>query len=372
MRTPCSALVLAGLTACAAPEPLDLPDDPAASTMPVGVRTYTLSDATLEVWYPATANTEGSGEQVDLGDYLPDAFTERVPELDAPSYSTPALRDAPPRSLAEPLPVVMFSHGFGAFRTQSATLTAHLAARGYVVIAADHPGRMLTDIAPCLLSPFAGDCVLPNFGGGEDPAQAQLAVARAWLDDPDPELAPLIDTSSLGIFGHSAGGRSTAIYASENTEVDAALPLGGADAFSRDVPSAVIGGSCDAIIREPALIDDGATTSEGYYSLRDAGHLAFSDLCRIDLGELGAVIEARDDASALVAGLISLGTDGCPGYEPTVNLETCGDTFLDLDRSDLILKHAVTAFFDAHLRGEGGGLSTLTYPELVAPDASSD
>ena len=57
------------------------------------------------------------------------------------------------RSPETPYPVVFFSHGLGGARVQSINYTTHLASRGYVVLSADHVGRRMTDLLPCLLSP---------------------------------------------------------------------------------------------------------------------------------------------------------------------------------------------------------------------------
>ena len=158
-------LVLATLLGCPptttepAEETLDLPADPAENGVLVGVRTVTHEGTTMEIWYPASddAIADGGSSQtvLDPNPFLPDCVREHLGEggPTLPSWTIDAVRDAAPRRLAEPLPVVLYSHGLGAFRWQSPDLLVHLASRGYVVVSMDHPGRMLGDLLPLL---FAG------------------------------------------------------------------------------------------------------------------------------------------------------------------------------------------------------------------------
>lgn len=362
-------LLLSMLGACSSVQPLVLPEDPAAPGAPVGVRTVVAEGETIEVWYPAPDGTEGEPDVVDLADHLPELFLDAIAEIDPPSFTQDAVRDAPVRRLDGPLPVVVFSHGFGGFRTQSVELTAHLASRGYVVVSADHPGRTLGDVAPCLLTTPTAPCTISFGGAGDDPAVEDVSHVMDWLASGPDFLAEadLLDLDQVGIFGHSAGGVTTSGVANVDPRFDAALAMAGAAPFTRDLPSAVVGGSCDGVVPESSLVEAGATASEGYLSLVGAGHLAFSDLCRGGFRGLADAIAERDDANGLVlSGLATLATDGCPDGTPSEDLPTC-DAFLDLEVSSPILRHAVTAFFDLHLKEGGEGLDGLEAPQLVRP-----
>lgn len=362
-------LPVLALSACVSVEPLDLPEDPAAAGAPVGVRTVEAEGETIEVWYPASEGTEGELDVVDFHDLVPQAFLDVTPELDIPTFTQQAYRDAPLRTLGATLPVVIFSHGFGGFRTQSVELTAHLASRGYVVVSADHPGRTVGDVVPCLITPSPAPCTISFGNFDDDPAVEDVGHVLDWLESGPDFLVEGdgLDLERIGIFGHSAGGGTTTAIANADTRIAAALPMAGAGTFERDLPSAVIGGSCDGIVGEADLVGSGDGASQGYFSLTAAGHLAFSDLCRADLGGLADQIAARPDANGLfLTGLRTLATDGCPGATPSASLETC-DTFLDLDTSGPILRHAVTVFFDEHMLGSGPGLEAATFPELIRP-----
>jgi predicted dienelactone hydrolase len=353
-------VVFLAIGACGpAPQPIDLPSDLAAQGAPVGVRTEVVGEQTFEIWYPADQREEGvAGNPVSLTEFFPDDFYERVPGVTLPDLRSPAVRDAAPRPPEAPYPVVLFSHGFGAFRTQSVSLTAHLASRGYVVVAPDHPGRMVTDIAPCLFDPPLDNCDLANLVpvGADDPAQEDLEDALAWLSDATGEdgwLEGVADLDTLGIFGHSAGGFSTSKFADEHPEVGAALTMAGAETIDRDVPAAFLAGSCDGVVEAASIIEASDSLVDGaLVEMAGVGHMAFSDICGFGLDTLAAeFLEPREDVNDfLLTQMITLATDGCEGYAPPEDL-TCGDAYLPIADSDRLIRHLVTGWFDAQLLG---------------------
>jgi pimeloyl-ACP methyl ester carboxylesterase len=370
-RSPRSALAPVLAVACQAADPLDVPQDPLAQPAPVGVQTLAVDGRTVEVWYPAPSDApEGPGDEVPIAPFLPASFIDATPELTLPTLTTSAVRDAPLRDGGEPWPVVVFSHGFGGFRQQSVDLTTHLASRGYVVLSADHTSRWIGGLVPCLLTTTISDCAL-SFDPSADPAVDDVVAMLDWVASPTGAFVDHVDASRVGMFGHSAGGGTTTAIANTDPRVQAALAMAGAGPFEADIPSAVLGGSCDGVVPEAGeggLAESGLTASAGYGSIAGAGHLAFSDLCELDLGALGAQIGERDDANGLfLDGLIQLGTDGCPGGQPADTLPACADGFLDLDVSTPLLRWTVAAFFDEHLRDAGPGLAAASFPELSWP-----
>jgi predicted dienelactone hydrolase len=103
------------LGACSArPEPLNLPEDPAETGVPVGVRTVLASGLTVEVWYPAAEVHRGEpGSPIEVENFVPAAVQEALGDVEMPSLSSNAVRDAAVRVPESPYPVVLFSHGFG-------------------------------------------------------------------------------------------------------------------------------------------------------------------------------------------------------------------------------------------------------------------
>ncbi len=195
-------LLLAAQTFPALAQRPDAPPYALRGPFPVGTRELVIEAGeyplSVTLWYPAL-NPDGAPEEA----------TYRSGLL---AYQGRALRDAPVDASGGPYPLVVFSHGLGAIRFQSLYLTEHLASRGFVVIAADHPGTTTAEII---------------FGsGGEDRA---LGVARSFARRPlevmreiafaeeltaeGGAFAGAIDTGRSAVIGHSFGGYTTAAAA---------------------------------------------------------------------------------------------------------------------------------------------------------------
>jgi len=348
-------------------EPIVVPDDPAEWGVPVGVQTINANGQTLEIWYPAvdSAGASASGA-VDFTQFLPEAFVRHLGgDLELPSVPTQAVRDATVRRVETPIPVVVFSHGFGGMRVQSFGLTSHLASRGYVVVAPDHPGRMLTDVLPCLFTPALEGCDLSGFGA--DPAIEDLRAALAWVDEASESgaFSGLVDPDRMALMGHSAGAGSTGTLGNEESRFQALLQLAGGGAVTRDVPVMRVDGSCDGFIPSSGesgldLMMDGSVVE-----ILGAGHLAFTDLCALDLGTLAdEIVAPRDDANAtFLTQLRGLAVDGCPDEPPLVSADGCEQAFLDLDVSDEIVRFYATQFLDQQLKAASVDLSEPLFDE---------
>lgn len=359
-------MILALMAACA--ESLSLPADPAAPAAPVGVMTFEVGALTVEAWYPAEDGVEGS-EIVDPTAWVPEVVTARLGALDVPSLEVAAARDAAPRRLRDPQPAVVFSHGLGGFRTQSATLTAHLASRGYVVLATDHVGRRASDLLPCVFSPPLEGCQIANFD--DDPGVPDVTALRSWLEavPEDHPLAGLVDPDRVALIGHSAGGGTTGTAGEIDARWHALLPMAYGPPVNRDVPTLTLAGACDAVVPLPDIQAGLAQGNQPALITLDAsGHHAFSDICHFELGALARdVLASRDDVNAtFVAGLETLAADGCPGTTPLPELEGCeADAFAARDDEDDAVRALATAFLDDALRGPGGSLDALSLPGVT-------
>jgi len=333
-----------------------------------GIRTIYAPGLALEVFYPAASDSPLSGpaDAIDIRDFVSDEVTALLGSVDLPLMPLEARRDVPLRNVEEKLPVIFFSHGFGAFRTQSPDLCDHLASRGYVVVAVDHPGRMLTDLLPCLFSPALPGCDLAGFGEDDSPRQMRDAVA--WLQsevaDEESFLFDAVDLSARGIVGHSAGG-GTAGSMTDQDGFRALVSMAAGPAINSSSPSLFISGVCDGIVTD-AQVQEGwlASPDADLLRMNGAGHLPFSDLCELDLGTFAQeVLAPRDDINDLFLGqLEALGSDGCPGVLPLV--EDCGEEFASLEEAQRVIRHYTTSYFDSILR-EGSSLEVMT----DAPDA---
>ena len=336
-------------------EPINLPNEVAARGVETGIRTVYAPGLSLEVFYPASEGSSETGppDSIDINDFISEEVSQLLGPADLATLSLEARRDAPFRNVGEPLPVLFFSHGFGAFRTQSPDLCDHLASRGYVVVALDHPGRMITDLLPCLFSPALDGCDLGGFG--EDRSPEQMRAAVAWLEeaaaDESSFLYGRVDPANRGIVGHSAGGGTVGAM-TDGDGFGALISMAAGPTISSTAPSLFMSGVCDAIVTDEQVQAGWASTTDAdLLRIHGAGHLPFSDICEIDLaGFAEEHLVPREDINELFLDqMLGLGTDGCPGFQPAV--EACGTSYGDVDEAQRIIRHYATRHFDSTLRG---------------------
>jgi hypothetical protein len=192
-----------GAVGCDGVPLLPVPEDTSLpGPWPVGARTAVVDGLTLEVWYPAQPGSEAGEAAVryDIRTSLPDSEQGKVPDEANPGRTATCWRDLPIDADHGPYPVVVFIHGTAGFRSQSLEFMTHWASRGFVVVAADHPGLWLKDLLGLLCGAPAPS---QDLGGDLDTIVAALA-------DPQADLAFLqgrVDTARLAATaGHSAGG----------------------------------------------------------------------------------------------------------------------------------------------------------------------
>ena len=299
-------------------DPSDAPraDEPAYAEhgpYEVGVTTIQLSDRSAEVWYPVDPEDIGD-EPRDvyfIKDYLSTSFAALVPPEVNPPYVTDATRGVPASSDG-PFPLVLFSHGFASYRTQSTFLTTHLASWGFVVVSPDYLERGLRSV---LGEPPA--TTRPDVAVADE---AITAIRTAGADVAGP-LGGVVDATSVHALGHSAGG-GTSLRLLARADVDTAIPLAaGVSLFSlADTAKLLAPGEAVTWIAAPrdsiASIDDvrrGFDYTAGERRLVEiggSGHVnAFSDICEI--GDGGVADLARSIGIPVPESLLALGDDGC-------------------------------------------------------------
>ncbi|CAK0839898.1 unnamed protein product [Prorocentrum cordatum] len=150
-----------------------------------------------EIWYPAAAEAAalppnrfseflgrgaipGSIEAANAGDaiggYLPGLTIEQLDR----EWPNAAVRDARPLEAgAERWPLVVFSHGSGAFRASYIYFTEFLASHGFVVMACDHLGSMEADRPEDMI--FLIDEMARMAAGGDSRFAGRVDVSRCAL-----------------------------------------------------------------------------------------------------------------------------------------------------------------------------------------------
>ena len=315
---------------------------------PVGHRSTTIVDVAradralpLDCWYPAAPN----GEEASNYELLPGI-----------GFTAAGHRDAPAAPGAHPL--LIWSHGRSGTRSSYVMLCEGLAARGYVVVAADHPGDTLLD----WLSGTAVD---------DDTNEAQrVEDVRFVLDttlEGGIEFAGELDRARIAVAGHSYGAWTAYAFAGADPVDTRIGAVAGLQPFTRSLRRRVI-----AQIAVPALLMAGAqdeTTppaidaDRAFGAMRDAlridveaaGHQACSDVgLYLELApRVEGVPDLVNEFVQSMAHQIT-GRAGDP-WRPTVglHLRTLG-AFLD----DALDRNRDTARSDLEAVGQVPGVST--------------
>jgi predicted dienelactone hydrolase len=200
-------------TTTVAPGPVDFTVE---GEFAVGVRTISLGDRNMDVWYPVDpASVEGSQTEIfDQLSVFPEALQPLIPAELQGEIDTGTYRDAPVLAADGPFRVVVYSHGFGGYRQVSTNFTRHLATWGYVAISIDHLERGIAAQATGTLGGAPNQDVVDVTNG--------LAALAA-----DAELGGVVNVDDVIITGHSAGAGTSARAANELDAISAFVSITG-------------------------------------------------------------------------------------------------------------------------------------------------
>ena len=265
----------------------------AAGPWPVGVKTAMLMlsgvSMPVEVWYPATLGSDSGKTQqtYDLRSWLPKGQASLSPIRPTSSRSATATAIVP-RYDARSVPGGHLRPWTGSFRVASMSTMTAWASRGFIAVAADHPGLFLTDFLA------SGNCQ----GDGTGTTQGAGSLNLADIDNEVTALTnksgdfaflgSSVDMSRIGVGGHSQGAAGAASAASRpgvpNVQVDMPLAdLGGSVPSGSSLKSALfMGGANDSVV--PYSSDTGAYSSttakiKRVISIAMGDHLDVTDLC---------------------------------------------------------------------------------------------
>jgi hypothetical protein len=268
----------------------------------VGARTLSIEGLTVEAWYPSLPANAASParRQYDIRDWLPASEEGKISDADAPVQTCDCYSDIPIDADRGPYPVVIFVHGTAGFRSQSLELVTHWASRGFVVLAADHPGLNLRD----LLGSICGAGNVPRDLPGDLARMVGAVQSGAGLGD----LASSIDVARIAMAGHSAGGGA---IEEQGAVAQVLIPMaaGGVASGSSLRSTLVLGSLEDQVVdyTEQTSGFDASPAPKRLVGLSPAGHLAFSSLCAIRNGsgeDIVTIGEANDVCGLQLAGAL--------------------------------------------------------------------
>jgi len=207
----------------------------------------------VRVWYPAL---QADGDQKAPYNYNETLIADVIAKgfgIPKPIMRTINRIDGNSWLNAEPVnkqfPVLVFSHGHGALKTQNTTQMEELASHGYVLFACDHT-------YDAGISIFPEDRVIRNktdipdgisdkekWGIRGVQLDYRVGDVQFLLDEMEtgkylpPSLRNSLELDNIGIFGHSFGGATSVVASLKDDRIDAALGL---DAWFLPIPSPLI------------------------------------------------------------------------------------------------------------------------------------
>lgn len=301
----------------------------------------------VQVWYPTDAPNGQPMPYLLNADKRIDALAnqlnmwssliEHMGEVKTNSYANAPLKA---RGDGAALPLLVFSHGLGGTRNQNAVQAEHLASHGYVVMSTDHAyDSYLTIFEDGTTADFRsgadGDLSPEEFWAFRTPQlQTRTADVRFMLD----YIADLqkggdrfwqqVDATHVGVFGHSYGGATSIMAASEDARIKAVIAL---DGWMVPIPEKTI----DAGLNQPFLY-------MGQTSWRDA----------VNYQKLDRMLAANKAASEkqILHGSIHGDFSDTPQF--SANAARFG-LIGEIPREELrkILNRDIQGFFDTHVLG---------------------
>lgn len=197
----------------------------------------------VRVWYPAEASTgEKASYILDLKE-----FSEKSSYATFTAAKTNAVTDAPIAKSKEPFPILVYQPGGGTARFIGTFETEQLASRGYVVVAADHPGFSETVRFPDGVAFTPSEHVQPKESGD---FRQDVKNSWTWLNDevfatwtadasftldkieqlnktPGQLFYRQLDPSRIGMFGWSFGGATSVEMSMDDPRVKAVVDQDG-------------------------------------------------------------------------------------------------------------------------------------------------
>ncbi|MGA8942005.1 MAG: FtsX-like permease family protein [Thermoactinomyces sp.] len=238
----------------------------------------------ISVWYPAQEKSKqkalymqpGTAKHYDVNT-IPTIGLDPG-RIDFTGIGLNAWQNAPVAFHEKGWPVILYSPGMGVPRNFSTVLVEELASRGYVVVTADHTyetsavqfpdGRVVTQKLPKL----SAEVVLKAIDARVEDMQYildQLAALQKGIN-PDhkqrklpPGIEKAFDLSRVGIFGHSAGGATSAQLMYEDNRVDAGINMDGTLGYMPNdpLPVAKYGLNRPFMLMNAGYNDDGEADS---------------------------------------------------------------------------------------------------------------
>ena len=336
----------------------------------------------ITVWYPAL-NPDGVAE----------AYTYQYLTWGEAPVTTEghAIADAVPDAAGGPYPLVIFSHGHFMYRQQSVFLTEHLASWGFVVMSADHFGNTATTNPP----EYGDTNPAHNYYRTVDITREMDYADELTADGG--ALAGMIDTTQVGVTGHSFGGLTALQAGGAGLDFDyfrtacEQNPEGACQLTLDELDKIAALAGLDGVPESPwpPFVDDArikAVVPLAPAGMRvgpqGAATVSVPTLMIVGSGDTGARPEFHDYpiyeglGSSQKAMVVVQGAehfiylDSCQATPWMVDwgmFSFCADAVWDMDRAHDLINHFTTAFLLATLKGDADAAAALAPEAVVFP-----
>ncbi|HDR4733429.1 TPA: carboxylic ester hydrolase [Bacillus cereus] len=208
----------------------------------------------VQVWYPAKEKGEmNRAPYIHNSDEIAKGLEK---SLSIPAFvfhhlglvKSNAFLEAQLSDTEERYPVLIFSHGLSGFRNQNTFEVEELASQGYIVVGIDHTYDAAATVFPDGRTAFVQSINLTDFVERDrhiklwkdDVVFVINQVEKLNRSDKDKRFTGRIDTSRIGMFGHSYGGATAAQVLVEDSRVKAAIDMDGT-LYGGNVPKSGVG-----------------------------------------------------------------------------------------------------------------------------------
>ncbi|WP_089607371.1 alpha/beta hydrolase family protein [Bacillus cereus] len=193
----------------------------------------------VQIWYPAAEKSKGDPEPYIRNINELSKGLEKTLSIPAFAFShmelvkSHSFMDLQLSDSENHYPVLLFSHGFNGFRNQNTFQVEELASQGYIVLSIDHTFDAAATVFPGGRTAYVQPINLTDEGDShiklweEDVSFVLNQIEKLNENDETGFFTGRLDTSRIGMFGHSYGGATAAQILAKDSRVKAAINMDG-------------------------------------------------------------------------------------------------------------------------------------------------
>ncbi|MCI4247853.1 carboxylic ester hydrolase [Bacillus sp. CCB-MMP212] len=193
----------------------------------------------VQIWYPAAEKSKGDPEPYIRNINELSKGLEKTLSIPAFAFShmelvkSHSFMDLQLSDSENHYPILLFSHGFSGFRNQNTFQVEELASQGYIVLSIDHTFDAAATVFPGGRTAYVQPINLTDEGDShiklweEDVSFVLNQIEKLNENDETGFFTGRLDTSRIGMFGHSYGGATAAQILAKDSRVKAAINMDG-------------------------------------------------------------------------------------------------------------------------------------------------